>query len=124
MEPMHQWKTDVPLYINSTDDRFNEYVEQLKTMGFSDTETWSLRSVIAEFILPRLKRFKEVHKGYPGTLTEDSWIEILDKMILAFEIVLNADESSVYETGEYLSNLAKLDEGMKLFSKYFMHLWW
>ena len=55
-------------------------------------ETWSLFTNIAEYTLPRLKLFKRLQNGYPGrdeADTPEKWNEILDRMILAFEYIIN-----------------------------------
>lgn len=55
-------------------------------------ELWNLDYTIAEFILPRLKKFKKESMGYPdqGEMdTPEKWNAALDKMILAFEYILN-----------------------------------
>lgn len=56
-------------------------------------ECWCLDYTIAEFVLPRLKKFKKDNNGYPGILSgEDEWDEILDKMILAFDYIIHDDD--------------------------------
>ena len=55
-------------------------------------DTWTLDTTIAEFVLPRLKLFKKVNNGYPGIDemdTPEKWDEALDKMIIAFQYVLD-----------------------------------
>ena len=32
--------------------------------GFDDSETWSLRDTIANFIIPRLERYEEIAKDF------------------------------------------------------------
>lgn len=98
-----------------------KYWFQRRFRGFSDDKTWSLDHTVAEFTLPRLKRFKEVQNGYPADLTEEQWDDIIDKMILAFENVIkefNFDE----EDG--IKEAKEIEEGMILFGKYFRQLWW
>ena len=54
-------------------------------------ELWNLDCRIAEFVLPRLRKFREVEDGCPGCGemdTHEKWMAALDKMILAFEYVL------------------------------------
>ena len=121
-----QWSVKKPLYIEKKDKRYERYLKQLKSNGFSDTETWSLYSVMAEFLLPRLIRFKEINCGYPLSLTEKQWDEILDKMIFAFQWSI-AEESDKYDKvaeETIKANQKKCEEGLKLFSEYFRHLWW
>ena len=58
-------------------------------------ECWDLDYTIAQFVLPRLKKFKEDNEGYPidGDMnTFEKWQEALDKMILAFEYIVTKDD--------------------------------
>jgi len=102
-------------------DDFNnalEYKLQRLERGFDDTETWNLYVTIAGFVVPRLKRFKEVTMGYPASMTEKEWNESLDKMIFAFETMLNEDGDIDCCDNE------KVEEGLSLFAKHYLHLWW
>ena len=83
---------------------------------------WNLDITIAKFILPRLKAFKEKAKGYPAKLSGiEQWREILDKMIFAFDKVVSTfDRPEPYSEEEH----DKIDEGLKLFAKYYHDLWW
>jgi len=123
-----EWSLKTPLYLNKKDKTYKKHLKQLKTQGFSDTELWCLNMCIAKFILPRLKRFKTVTIGYPATLSEKKWQIVLDKMIFSFEWVVT--ETTMTEEYMKLSdkkkklNWKKYDEGIKLFSQYFLSLWW
>ena len=106
-------------YINAV--RPCKHFWQRLTRGFDDSETWSLDSSLATHILPRLKRFREYHRGYPMSMTAESWNAVLDKMIFAFEY--HCDEERKYgrnAPGEY----EKVEEGLKLFAEYYGNLWW
>jgi hypothetical protein len=124
-----KWSTKNPFYVKTNGKNYDKYVKQLRAKGFSDTETWGLNAVIAEFILPRLIRFKELNNGFPGGIdgmTMETWKSILDKMIFAFEWSLN-NEDKKYDNlteAERLANWGKYQEGMDLFSKWFNNLWW
>ena len=114
-------------------------------------ETWSLDVTLAKYIIPRLKKFKELENGYPGRGemdTPEKWDEALDKMIQAFEYVIDLDEywiddprydytdimfgknKEFYEKikenkrSEDIRRLAAINEGLQLFAKYYMSLWW
>lgn len=114
-------------------------------------ETWSLDVNLAKYIIPRLKKFKELNNGYPGISemdTPEKWDEALDKMIQAFEYVIDLDEywlddprydytdimfgknKEFYEKikenkiTEDIRRLAAINEGLQLFAKYYMSLWW
>ena len=125
----YKWVTKKPLYIEKTDERYKRYIKQIKKDGFSNTETWCLTSVVSQFILPRLIRFREINNGYPGNddfPTMEKWHEGLDKMIFAFEWALANDEEENYKLSDKIKKgyWKRYEEGMKLFSKYFMALWW
>lgn len=123
-ELQSEWVRRKPMYIDKDDKRYKRYCTQLKQNGFCDAETWSLDSVICQFVLPRLKRFKELNIGYPGgEITWEKWNEILDKMIFAFEFNLVMDDWSHDKPG-FDAEYAKFEEGMQLFAKWFRHLWW
>lgn len=114
-------------------------------------ETWSLDVTLAKYIIPRLKKFKELENGYLGRDemdTPEKWDEALDKMIQAFEYVIDLDEywiddpkydytdimfgknKEFYEKikenkiTEDIRRLAAINEGLQLFAKYYMSLWW
>ena len=93
--------------------------------GFSDGQTWSIDDTISKFVYPRLKRFRELNNGYPADMTEKEWDDILDKMIVAFGLhstqwEWNADVEPEEKERRY--NL--IQEGLELFGKHFMALWW
>lgn len=116
---------------NKKEDKIKPiYVKQRKERGFDDTEMWGLNVVIAEFILPRLKRFREIKISQnniinPKTQIEKSLVKIsnkkiniLDKMIRSFELVIkdNKKDLNIEEQMEF-------EKGFKLFNKHFMELW-
>lgn len=105
-------------------------------------ECWNLDYKIAEFVLPRLKRFRQDTNSYPGhgeLDTFEKWMEALDKMILAFEYIIeddnwwlgNADYDSsdglymdLKKSEEIKKRQVIINEGLQLFGKYFQNLWW
>ena len=99
-----RWSLKKPLYLKKTDKRYARHLKQLKTNGFSDAETWGLDSVIAEFILPRLIRFRELHIDFPGgweDVTFEKWNSMLDEMIFAFEHMVSDDWQDEFRSGEH-----------------------
>ena len=104
--------------IGPDDDRWEDFYEQRMKQGFDESETWSLDSTIAKFILPRLKVLKDVKAGYPAHLTMENWDNILQKMIDAFAIYSNDCCRPNDEEED------KINEGLDLFREYFRHLWW
>ena len=105
--------------VGRDDRRWNDFRAQRLERGFDDSETWSLDSTIAKFILPRLIRFKEINAGYPGTVSEQEWDDILDRMILAFSLL--ASDAAFVTAKE---DQEKIDEGLALFAKWYQYLWW
>jgi len=95
---------------------------QRKKRGWDDGDTWSLDLTIAEFILPRLKRFREVTCGYPGDLSEEKWDKILSQMIEAFEIVVIEQGPPIEPSTSEKSK--KVRRGLDLFRDYYFGLWW
>lgn len=105
-------------------DRFRsiKFFYQRLTRGFDDSATWSLDIHLAGLILPRLKRFKELNTHtYPNGLTPELWVEILDKMIFAFEYTL--DESRMFGSKFDEAEYERVKEGLSLFGQYFHALW-
>lgn len=120
-----KWSLKKPLYVDEKDKRYKRYVKQLEMDGFCTPETWSLYNVIAEFTLPRLKRFREVTAGYPGCFENiEEWYDVLDQIIFAFEWVEKYDNLDGMSQKEIKANWVKHNKGMKLFVKYFFALWW
>lgn len=90
---------------------------QRLTRGWDDSDTWSLDMTIAEFILPRLKKYREVNKGIPYTFTKETWNAALDEMIYYMTCIANR-----YEDIDIDWDRAEI--GKALFFKYFEDLWW
>lgn len=120
------WTLKKPMYLKKNDNRYKKHVRDLKKYGFSNSETWCLYSCICQFILPRLKRFRDIKAAYPMGLKQEEWTEMLDKMIFSFEwAMLNDEGENLYlSEEEQKANWEKYKEGMNLFSEWFMALWW
>lgn len=61
----------------------------------NERECFDLYYTVASFILPRLKQFKKDTIAYPGSGemdTPEKWDAALDKMILAFEYIVEDDD--------------------------------
>lgn len=97
-------------------------------------ETWCLDYRLAEYILPRLELFKKLNNGYPGRGemdTPEKWDEALDKMITAFQLVIDVDNlhDRYWLSGQFNKDLweedsKKISEGLHLFAEWFQSLWW
>ena len=97
---------------------------QRRTRGWDDSDTWSLDYTTAKFLLPRLKRFKELNNGYPDVFAcGEDWDIAIDKMIFAMEYCIKLGGST--DLSSYNNdNRVKALEGFELFGKHFMSLWW
>jgi hypothetical protein len=100
--------------------RVVKFLWQRRVRGWDDSETWNLGYRIAEFTLPRLKRWKSLgFMSYPCDLTEKIWDSYIDEMIYAMESLgldIGADEFDKIDW-------ERVDNGFKLFGKYFRDLW-
>jgi hypothetical protein len=104
-------------------------------------DTWSLDYTLALVILPALQEYKKILQEtgiiWGCAFEPDDWNlsdkkarkkadknaikkqnEILDKMILAFQLVIEDD--CKYEK----ENQIKVEEGLALFAEYYGALWW
>jgi hypothetical protein len=100
--------------------RAKVFEKQRINRGFDDSETWCLDVVIARFVLPRLKRFKEVNCAYPCYSTPEQWDSELDEMIETFEI-LAKDE---WPEERISQQLDKIESGLQLFARRFRQINW
>lgn len=117
-----------------TDPCWEEYKLQRMERGFDDSECWNLDMTIIKFMLPRIKRLKEISCGFPARLkSEDEWDDILNKIVLALQLVLDTDgecltyfEDNIkyynYDAEHMLKakeNHERFNEGWKLFYEWF-----
>lgn len=125
---MDDWKK---IAIQVKNDDFNKDYQQdtdfYNEYGFYREETWNLDYTIARFILPRLVYLKEKSDGYPAELTPELWLQLLDKMILAFDHIYNERGNALYShtmtEAERTTWENEKQEGLMLFAKFFEHLW-
>lgn len=101
-------------------------------------EIWQIKSAVSEFLVPRLKLFREkVLKGetmcIPTWLEQDYdianksevelnelWVEVLEKMIFPFEYELSGTVPSTMGVKNFEE---KREAGLQLFARYFFNLW-
>ena len=87
--------------------------------GFDDSETFGLYGTFYSWLLPRLKRFRDITIAYPDHKypTFESWIEELDKRCEQLEYLIKEDELDFFD-----------DKVAKDFNNWFaencMLLWW
>ena len=115
--------------IDETDEdpeRLEKWKSQRDERGFDDTELWNLDLTIANFILPRLKVFREQTNGYPSKFKAmEEWTKILDEIIEGLELYKDKFDWDV-KTDQNILNLknAKCKKAFKLLGEYAQDLWW
>jgi hypothetical protein len=135
-QKISKWSLEVPLICRPDDERYNEHLEELNRTGISPDETWNLDVTFAQFVLPRLKKFKEVTDSYPNELNElyngdedeavKAWNDILDDIIYSFERLAKRFEDDFGEGKDYWTeeDLLQIDDGLEKFASWYHHLWW
>lgn len=109
------------------DSSKKRYSKERKKYGFDDTEIWCLYGTISKFMLPRLKRLREIY-SYDESLELDptditmvlqkEWVDDLDQIINFFELIANEEFTPITEEEVELFN-----KSFDLFKKRFFHLW-
>ena len=106
-----------------------KYKKQRLQRGFDDTETWNLDSTILHFILPRLKRFRELANGYPPELGSfEEWQKRLDKAIADIELIYDDSPVEHMSKEERRAYFDKQEQASKdtaeFLGEYLFDLWW
>lgn len=101
----------------------NKRLKKKKGLLIEKEELTNLDKTLANYILPRVKRFREINKqSYPADLKDlKQWNKILDYIIWAFQYSLKETIEVDEKTRE--KNQRKYKKGMKLFAEYFEDLW-
>lgn len=95
-----------------------KFLYQKITRGFNDEEIWNLDTTIANFVIPRLKAYKESCGliSLPPDLTSEEWTNIIDDIIYGLEASVTEDE---VEDRDWV----RVNNGLELFGIYFRDLW-
>jgi len=89
--------------------------------GWDDSDTWALNYTVAKFVVPRIRRFREIGSSYPCNITVEKWDEILADIQFAMEFV--ADDGKYNCCSEDDLDMIRYRKGMKLFFEYWDTLW-
>jgi len=128
-----------------------KYFVQRRFRGYDDLDKWNAAWYIARKAIPVLKEMRDDFKGtsikrhredrfgnieelsheeiyhedgFPVSLTEDEWRNILDEIIFAFQFTLDSDDfDGEFSEENYRKNYKKQRKGLKLFSIYYDNLW-
>jgi len=104
--------------IDKDDKRDKEYSKQRIEFGFDDSETWSLRDTIANFIIPRLERYEEIAKD--TIIRDEELINDINKFLIAMKLTTRDKGSFILSEEEE----KQVIEGLNAFPKIFLSLWW
>lgn len=104
--------------LSKTDPRFIESKKDRIERGFDDSETWSLTDTIANFCLPRLKRYNEIAANVIVQSKEEK--EGVAALIDMFELVARDNGAHTFTDDES----KRVQAGLDAFPKTFMLLWW
>ena len=111
-----------------------KYGFQRMFRGYDDTEVFDMDMVFIDRYLKILKDFRKNHCGYPPSITNEQWDDILDEMIKHLTLMNENNIMSElkkgmpdsfkhdYKTVSEIMDRHK-DEFFKLFSKWFYNLW-
>lgn len=113
--------------------------------GYADCDVWGLDHYLANLVPLMLKRLRETRHGYPGygsANTPEKWDAIIDKMIEGWLAAKRVCEDEYFrDTNDDIlerkpthievqlwgskskKDQKKFNSTMKLFTKYFFHLW-
>lgn len=85
-------------------------------LGYDDRALWDLHFYLATIAAPILGKMCEKGCGYPASITSKKWEAHLHKMYQAMWLI--AEDRSYTENEEQVIN-----EGIKLFGKWYRDLW-
>lgn len=127
---------------------FDRIKEQRHKIKIDYWDTWSMDYTLSFIILPMLKQLREYHAGCPITNGDDvpdelkpteeevenfnngiidkkcgdRWNYILDEMIWTFERIA-ADDEDEYDEMNQKQTSERINNGLRLFGKYYRALW-
>ena len=117
-------ETDFPF--EKKDERYNPDEE-----GFVEAEFYNLDNTFAMYIYSHLCYFKDhCLVGHPANMTMEEWSKIIDQMIESFKMMITEDEEedNLLFDKDFIKHSKrrnrKINRGLRLFAKYFGHLWW
>ena len=105
-------ETDYPFAIVEGDSRYVEDED-----GFRNCEFFSLDYSLSLYIYSQLCYFRDnCLYGVPCDFEPEEWEATIGKMIEAFKLIITQDNCSK-------NKQKKIRYGLRLFAKYFKHLW-
>jgi hypothetical protein len=118
-DPKYLGIPNICFSLTSKDDKREEYLSKQRIeRGFDDSETWSLRDTIANFIVPRLERFKEL--GYDFVDYDEEFKKDLESFLTAMKLASRNKGIMIFTKEEEV----EYQKGLEAFPRIFSGLWW
>lgn len=92
---------------------------QRRTRGYTDEDMFNLSTVMAVFIVSKLKAYKQHSPIYPKDMTRSERRRVLDDMIYAF-FYANIDDNTVLAS----MDIDRIERGLSLFGQYYYYFSW
>ena len=108
------------LFSNQEDGRYREDEE-----GFKPAEFFELDTSFSLYIYSHLCYFRDnCLYGHPGSMTFEEWKKTLDQMIEGFKLLIKEDDNYPWDRTDSKRRQRKINRGLRLFAKYYQHLWY
>ena len=104
--------------IKKDDKREELFSKQRVERGFDDSETWSLRDTIANFIIPRLEAYENIANDF--LVRDKKLIDEIQLFLSAMKLIAKDNGACLLSDEEW----EEVDKGLKTFANIFMSLWW
>jgi len=98
-----------------------KYAWQRVWRGYDDSMVFDMNDTFIELYREILKDFKENLHGYPGTMTEEEWNDILDEMIGSLDRMYYVLFKSDNDDADLVEQ--EKDRFFELFKEHFWSLW-
>lgn len=119
LDPRHLGIPNICFSLTDNDDkRESKFIAERLERGFDESETWSLCTTIASFIIPRLEAYEEIANR--SIRRDDELIEDIGSFLLALKL-LNRDNGLWLFSPE---EEKQVEAGLAVFPKIFLTLWW
>jgi hypothetical protein len=113
--------TDVNDWVKPEDRSI--HTAQRATRGFSDWDWWSFDTYIAWVIANGLRKFRDDGIGYPGYMTEEQWVMILDIAIEGFDLAATKFDWTFGPVEDQREKAAKVNLALDIFKGIHETLW-
>lgn len=93
--------------------------------GYADCDWWGLSWYLSQWMPSALRKYRR-GIGYPGygrANTHKKWVEITEKMAKAFEAQNKLADITDWNSPERKQLEKEWEEGMRLFVRWYPHLW-